>query len=487
MAILNRRQFKTAIVLQSLMIVLVGSFTVTFWNIFCDSGIGSCLPDKWPFTPIVFLLICLVRPFLFTPLLVVALMSGSNFSPILGTILTATGATVSCLVVFFIGRFLGSFGVRPWLSSNLPATWELLKTQDYKIVFFTRWIPIFPFDLMTILFGSAAFRLWPTLIATFLGVLPEAYVFNQLANSKEEFLIIENIIYLVEFGAITLLPLIIFEVLFRHKGSSLWHQIKRTYQEIIYEIRANNEIVKRRSFDNSKTPVILLYGFFSSRKVLTIMERLMTQRGFEVMSFNLGGMLGVFFTRGIRETARHIDSKIEGQMKRHGFDKVHVIAHSKGGMVALWWILKLGGSRYCEKVITMGTPFKGTYLTYLGLCTPLGFFWRDLWQMRPNSPFLKELHAADIPDSVSIYCLYSENDKVATGNKGVFTPIQSPERITKIPLHHVSHFEFLFRRDVADNLARLLRQKPSKAIDKSSLEPKAQENSSHDNNLYSKE
>ena len=317
---------------------------------------------------------------------------------------------------------------------------------------------------MSLLFGVADFSLKRTLIATFFGVIPEAYIFHKIANSKSEIAIFDTIGQLALFGLLTMIPALIYEFIFRKKGSSLWLQIRSTYNEIVYEVRTNNEIIRRRSYDQTKTPVILLYGFFSSRKVLTIMERLLTQRGFQVMSFNLGGLLGVFFTRGIRETARHIDNKIERQMKRYGFKKVNIVAHSKGGMVALWWILKLGGNRYCEKVITMGTPFKGTYLTYLGLVTPIGFFWRDLWQMRPNSQFLRELHDAEIPANTSISCLYSEKDKVATGQKGIYIPSQQHDKITRVPMHHVSHFEFLYRRDVADSLARILRQKPNKDI-----------------------
>ena len=235
-------------------------------------------------------------------------------------------------------------------------------------------------------------------------------------------------------------------------------QLKQTYHEIIYEVRVNNAIARQHEYDKDKIPIILLYGFFSSRRALAIMERLLTNRGFQVMSFNLGGSLGVFFTRGIKETAVFIDGKIKRQMERHGFPKVRIVAYSKGGLVAMWWLLKMGGYRYCDKIITLGTPFKGTFWSYLALVTPLGFFWRDVWQMRPNSKFLKTLHAARVPDKLEIFCCYSNRDRIARGRRGLFSPMMSSDQVVPVPMHSMSHFEFLYRRDVGDSIVRILKR-----------------------------
>lgn len=443
-------------------ILLVGSLVLIFWSSFCDAGLKHCLNQKDPLSHIEFVLLATFRPFLLTPTIVLTTIGGNAFHSITAVFLTCLGATLSTALVFIPGKFVGIYGARPWLSSNLPATWQMLKTQDYKVVFFLRWISIFPHDVGSFLFGLASFNLKRTLIASFVGHLPEAILFTYLAKTDTEFTLLGVFLALFGFGFVTLLPLLILEFLSRKGGSNLWTQLKRTWYEILFEIRSNNEIIRRRDFSPDTTPVILLYGFFSSRKALTIMERLLTQRGFQVMSFNLGGLLGVFFTRGIKETAEHIKLKIDTQLKRHSFKNVHIVAHSKGGLVALWWLLKLGGANYCDKVITMGTPFRGTYLTYLGLISPVGMFWRDLWQMRPHSQFLTELHTTPIPKHVRITCLFSNKDRIV-GASARFQPDFESPQVTGIAMHHVSHFEFLYRRDVADRIARILREAPPKA------------------------
>lgn len=460
MGFINQRQFQTVLGIQVSIVTVMFLIGFTFWESLCEGTWQSCISLHGSWAPLTFLLLSILRPILFTPIMVMAAIGGSTFGPLLGTLLTALGAALSCMILYFPGKFLGARLVRPWLSANLPATWQLIRTQDYKVAFITRWIPLFPFDFTSLAFGVANFHAMRAFVATFFGVLPEAYVFARLASTPDTELLSATILNLMLFGVMTTMPLLVYEFIFRKKGSSLWQQLKRTYFELVYEVRANNDIVKRRQYNKEKIPVILLYGFFSSRRSLTIMERLLSQRGFQVMSFNLGGFFGVFFTRGIKETAEFIDQKIRRQIERHGFKKVYVVAHSKGGLVALWWALRLGGASYCDKIVTMGTPFKGSFLTYLGLATPLGFIWKDLWQMRPGSAFLRELHETPVPKELSVYCCYSRKDKVAPGEHGVFRPVNHRGQVVPVPMHHISHFEFLYRRDVGDALAHVLNLPP---------------------------
>ncbi len=457
MRLITRDQLKAVLMIQGTMALVACFFALMFWGNFCNGSLSECLPEKQGWAGLTLFVLAVFRPILFTPTFIIAIVAAHSFSIWTATVLTATGAACSALFLQAMGHYLGVNAVRGWLSGNMPATWDIVKQNQTRIIFFLRWITFVPFDLMSLLFGVFDFKPKAVFVATFLGILPESYVFVRITQNPEHGGFLEALLWLSAFGIFSVIPIAVFEFLFRKRGSSLWTHIKRTYYEVVYEIKLNNEIIKKRDYDNTKTPVILLYGFFSSRKALTIMERLLTQRGFQVMSFNLGGVLGVFFTRSIKETAAYINRKIETQMERHKFKKVHIIGHSKGGLVALWWLLRLNGSRHCDKVITMGTPFRGTYLTYLALASPLGFIWRDLWQMRPKSSFLTELKASKIPAGVDIFSLYSKNDKVA-GVGGEFVHGDHSDQIHNIPMHQVTHFEFLYRRDVADTLARLLRQ-----------------------------
>ncbi len=470
-----RRQIQTVFLIELAIVSVVVGIAITFWKVMCDESWSSCLASGgWQ--PVSFFVLAVLRPLLFTPVMIVAFIGGDAFGPFWGTIFTAIGSTASCMLLYFAAKLLGRRYSKPWLSANLPATWKLIRTQDYKLVFATRLIPVFPFDLMSIVYGAVDFRVGAVFWATLIGVLPEAYVYTRLSLDTDVSGLNTAVRTLMEFALMTLTPLLVYEIASRKRGSSLWARLKRVYREIIHEARTTNDIVKSQQYSGDKTPVILVYGFFSSRRALTILERLLTQRGYQVMSFNLGGMFGVFFTRSIEEAARFLDMKIRRQVSRHGFKRVHIVAHSKGGLVALWWLLRHGGAEYCDTLVTMGTPFRGSRLTYLALVTPLGYLWRDVWQMRPNSEFLRILHNLEIPQSLNVYCFHSERDKVATGLDGVFQPQRQLGRIIPVPMHAISHFEFLTRRDVGDYLAKILRQAdtdPSRDTEsRLSVEPK---------------
>lgn len=459
--IITKEQLKAVMLIQGIMWAAVFAVGFFFWRGICPEGFDGCLPNEPILAGGLLALVAFFRPILCTPTVVLAYFAGNNFDILPATILTALGAACSAMLVYIPGHLLGIHAVRPWLSANMPATWEVLCQNQLRMTILLRWVTVLPFDVISLLSGVAGFKPKWVFLGTFVGILPESYMFVALGHSPVAGGFWDALLSLGIFGLASLVPFLVFEFLFRKRGSSLWSFARRAYYEAVYEIRINNEIIKKRDYDSQRTPVILVYGFFSSRKALTVMERLLTQRGFQVMSFNLGGVLGVFFTRGIKEAAAYVDHKIKRQMARHNFKAIHMVGHSKGGLVALWWLLKLGGHRYCEKVITMGTPFRGSRLTYLALISPLGFVWRDLWQMRPRSQFLLELKNAVIPKHVMIYNLYSRKDMVA-GVGGDFQCLNKPANMVSVPMHHVEHFEFLYRRDVADTIARLLREAPIK-------------------------
>ncbi len=450
----TKLQIGTVLTVELIFLGCTVLFSYAFWNAICDNTLASCIgaegPNpKHPITT--FLLLSIIRPFTFTPLTFFAVLAGKAFGTIPGMLLTAVSGFVSSIVIFLLAKYVGHHFVKPWLLKNLPDTWNFLRSQDYKIVFFTRLLPVLPFDFVTLVFGLLNFRGRSVYWATFLGVMPEAYFVAHLADPQKSLLRSMMMVMLT----VAILGGVV-EFLVRKKGSSLWLGLKAMYRELRYEVQQNNEIVKRNTFDKKKPPILILYGFFSTRRALTALEERLEELGFEVMTFNQGGLFNAFFTRSIVETAVFIDKKIKRQMERHDFKKIPIVAHSKGGLVALWWLLKLGGQQFCDTVITMGVPFKGTWLTLFPLMTPLGLLWRDIWEMRPGSAFLKELHKTPIPDNLRIYCMYSENDKVTPAEHGIFMSEHYLGHVIPVPMHQMSHFDYLLKKKTAKVLADIL-------------------------------
>jgi pimeloyl-ACP methyl ester carboxylesterase len=385
---------------------------------------------------------------------VFAAFGGNRFGSYWGTFLTAFGAIFSCAILYGISLYVGNRFIRHWLSSNLPMTYKFLQSQGWKIVLATRFIPLFPYDLLSLLYGFFNFNWRYVLPLSFLASLPEIYIFANLASptTTATGALVKTLTVVCLFF---LSPGMIIEYRSRKMGSSMWVRLKQMWSEIIFEIRMTNIIIREKIHDPKKIPVFLVYGFFSSRKTLTILGHLLERRGYEVITFNLGGLFGVFSTKGIPESAEAINNKLNRYLKQHNIKKLNIIAHSKGGLVAFWWLLKLNGDQYCKKLITLGTPFAGTYLTWLGILSPLGMVMVDMWQMRPGSSFLAELKTMVIPKDLHIYNIYSDSDSIARGERGILKS-DSYKQIQPIAMHHVYHEDFLKRRDVCDTLAYIL-------------------------------
>ena len=450
-----REQVFWVLVIEALIIAVLILVATMFWTHVCTDSLKSCVAANDHLRPVTFLALSAFRPFVFTPFFFMALIAGPAFGAAWGTVLTLVGGLLSALAIATIGRAAGRNLVAPWMNANLPATSRFLRQQDYKIAFFLWLVPLIPFDITAFFCGVFGCR-WRHLIWTMmLGTLPEALVFARMGSPEATFTG-SAIDTLALVAVAVIMPLLLGEYLSRRNGRSMWQQSILAYKELLAEVRNNNKVPRRTNFHPDRTPILLLYGFFSSRRALGILEKHLQDKGFDVISFNLGGLMGTFFTRSILDSSLFIDGKLKRQMERHGFKKVHIVAHSKGGLVALWWLLKMGGHQYCDKVVTLGTPFKGSNLTWLALVTPLGLWWQDMWEMRPGSTFLKNLHLSTLPDNVDVYCFHSDKDRVARGATGLFQPIPPSRRIHPVAMNDISHFEFLSRRQVTDRIASLL-------------------------------
>jgi uncharacterized membrane protein YdjX (TVP38/TMEM64 family)/pimeloyl-ACP methyl ester carboxylesterase len=449
------KRFRTILMLELLLLTAGGTFAYHVWATICEGGFSQCFSQGGNLTILKYLALGLLRPFTLFPQFIFEVLGAKAWNHAWAPWIMALSSILSWLVVFALAKIIGKKIITPWLSANLPQTHKFLRSQDWKITLLTRTIPFVPFDLLSLSYGLLDFRWKTTLIATALTTIPESYIIYY-STRTEGALFKDIVLSLVLLSVFYSIPGLIWEYRSRRQGGGLWIRLKAMWSELLFEVKTNNDIVKRQSFTGDKVPILLLYGFFSSRRSLSVIERHLKAKGYEVISFNLGGLLGVFFTRGIIETAHFIDFKLKKQFERYSFNKITVVAHSKGGLVALWWLLRLGGFRYCDRVITMGTPYKGTKLTWLLLITPIGFLWRDMWQMRPGSRMLKVLSESYIPESVKIFCFYSEKDRVSSGTDGIFKAKNVAGQVIPVAMHHISHFEYLHKRDVAEEISKLL-------------------------------
>jgi pimeloyl-ACP methyl ester carboxylesterase len=102
-------------------------------------------------------------------------------------------------------------------------------------------------------------------------------------------------------------------------------------------------------------PVILLHGYLMNRTNWVWLGRTLARRG-------LGPLYGLSYlsTAGSERAARRLARFIEQVCTREGADSVDIVAHSMGGLVARRYIEQMDGGLRVRRLITIGTPHRGT-------------------------------------------------------------------------------------------------------------------------------
>jgi triacylglycerol lipase len=128
------------------------------------------------------------------------------------------------------------------------------------------------------------------------------------------------------------------------------------------------------------TPIVLIHGVVDNRSIFTVLRRGLRRRGFgRVQSLNYSPL-----TDDVREVADRLRDAVEELCAETGYERVHLIGHSMGGLVARYYVQRMGGDHRVHTLVTLGTPHSGTYAARL-VPHPVAR------QLRPGSAIIAEL------------------------------------------------------------------------------------------------
>lgn len=149
----------------------------------------------------------------------------------------------------------------------------------------------------------------------------------------------------------------------------------------------------------AEVPIVLVHGWIHNRSAFLGMARALRRAGFRhIHAFDHNPLV-----YDIPEVAGMLAAEVERVRSITGAERVMVVGHSMGGLVARYYVQRLGGDAAVDTVITLGTPHRGTYAAHLapGAAGP---------QMRPGSPILRVLEESARPTAVRWIAVYSDLD-----------------------------------------------------------------------------
>jgi uncharacterized membrane protein YdjX (TVP38/TMEM64 family) len=133
--------------------------------------------------PIVYLAVWTLAPPLLLPGLPIILAGGVLFGPFWGVVYVTLGATSGASLAFLVARYLAREWVEHKLSrSRLRRLDDKVAQHGWKIVAFTRLVPVFPYFLVNYAFGLTCISLRAFALATFFAMIPLTIAFVYFAS-----------------------------------------------------------------------------------------------------------------------------------------------------------------------------------------------------------------------------------------------------------------------------------------------------------------
>jgi triacylglycerol lipase len=122
----------------------------------------------------------------------------------------------------------------------------------------------------------------------------------------------------------------------------------------LYYLIGNRMGRRRKPEDGPRRPVIFVHGYMQNRVGFVLLARELTRRGF----FDLFGFNYPWWSP-VGESAKRLARYVERVCKDCGAERVDLVCHSMGGLVALEYLRTKEGAARVERCATIASPHRG--------------------------------------------------------------------------------------------------------------------------------
>jgi triacylglycerol lipase len=194
----------------------------------------------------------------------------------------------------------------------------------------------------------------------------------------------------------------------------------------------------------ASTPILLVHGMIDNRAIFAVLSRRLRARGFErVVTLNYSPV-----TNDIRAAAERLSAQVEALVARTGYERIHVVGHSLGGLIARYYVQRLGGDARVHTLVTLGTPHHGTLAAHL-VPFQLGR------QLRPSSDLFAELDQPAAGCRTRFVAIWSDIDQLVVPHDNA--RLRHPDLTSDNELvHGVGHMSLPINTAIVQKVTQVL-------------------------------
>ena len=151
--------------------------------------------------------------------------------------------------------------------------------------------------------------------------------------------------------------------------------------------------------ENRDHPVVLVHGYGHNASAWVMLKAALRRNGFtsvHTMNYNP-------WFDDVPKIAAKLSDRVETVRTLTGSDKVHIVGHSLGGIVARWYVQEAGGDQTVNTAITLASPHAGTRAAFAGPG-------RTARELRPGSWVMRRLNNEAEPSDVKWIAFYGDSD-----------------------------------------------------------------------------
>lgn len=135
--------------------------------------------------PLVYIGLYLISTVFFLPGFPVTVLAGFVFGPLWGIFYASVASIISIATAFLVARYVARDLVEGWVKDNAQFRKidQQVEEQGWRILMFTRLVPIFPFNLQNYAYGLTSIRFSTYVLVSGIFMLPGTAVFVQLGGA----------------------------------------------------------------------------------------------------------------------------------------------------------------------------------------------------------------------------------------------------------------------------------------------------------------